>query len=205
MPQPSTEKGARQVELILDAARRSIATRGYAATSLARVADEAGISKRMVLYYFDTREQLISELVRRITDEMIATAAGALEELDDPREVVVEGFQRVWARVTQDETLVAAYLSVLTEAMSDPALADVIRHVREAYAELAARVVDLALSAGLVPRTDIAAFEVHVFAGFRGLLLEYFERGSSPALDGAARLYEQGLVTAFAPAPVPAD
>ena len=54
----ATRKGALQAEVILEAAVRSLGKRGYAATSIQRIADEAGTSKRMVRYYWETRERL---------------------------------------------------------------------------------------------------------------------------------------------------
>ena len=52
-PAPPTAKGARQVEAILEAAIRCLGRDGYSAVSLARIAAEAGVGKRAVLYYFD--------------------------------------------------------------------------------------------------------------------------------------------------------
>ncbi len=43
---------------MLEAAIRCLGEDGYAATSLQRVADAAGVQKRMVLYYFESREHL---------------------------------------------------------------------------------------------------------------------------------------------------
>lgn len=198
MPQASTERSTARVDLILGAARRSIATRGYAATSLARVADEAGMSKRMVLYYFDSREQLISELVLRLADEMVEIASGTLQEIGDPTQVIVVGFRRIWARLVEDPVLVAAYLSVATEAVADDGLRATIQHVRESYDALSAQLMETAIALGYEPQLDRAGFAVHVFAGFRGLLLELFENGPSPALDYAVTLFERGVAGAFA-------
>ena len=47
-----TDKGERRAMQILDAALRSLATCGYGQTSIQRVADEAAVQKRVVLYYF---------------------------------------------------------------------------------------------------------------------------------------------------------
>ncbi len=45
-------------ERILETAAQLFATHGYADTSLAQVARETQVSKALVLWYFETKEQL---------------------------------------------------------------------------------------------------------------------------------------------------
>ena len=68
-----------------------IVARGYADTRIADVAEHAGTSPALVIYYFKTRDQLLTEALRYSEDqwyeaglqrlEAIATAAGRLTEL----------------------------------------------------------------------------------------------------------------------------
>ncbi|KJY18041.1 TetR family transcriptional regulator, partial [Streptomyces sp. NRRL S-444] len=57
---PRGERGE-QADKIVAAARRSFATRGYAATSLRSVAREAGVDPGLVTYYFRTKTGLLEE------------------------------------------------------------------------------------------------------------------------------------------------
>jgi TetR/AcrR family transcriptional regulator, transcriptional repressor of bet genes len=192
-----TEKGARQIEAILDATVRSIATRGYAATSLARIAEDAGITKRMVLYYFESREQLFTELVHRITAQMVEQSRADFDAAADPAEGVRSGLRHLWERVTGDPVLVAAYFAVLGEAGANPVLRQMLDHVRAAHVD----VVDLHLARarelGVEPPIDPDALSLIMFAGFRGLLLEFHERGLSAELARSVDLFEQALAAAF--------
>ncbi len=59
-------RGAVKRQQILDAAAKVLARRGYAATTLAEIAEEVGSAGAGSLYYhFDSREQLIEELLCR--------------------------------------------------------------------------------------------------------------------------------------------
>lgn len=68
-----------------------IAERGFADTRIADVADRAGVSPALVIYYFQTKERLLTEALRSAEDswyelgaaraEAQATAAGRLEEI----------------------------------------------------------------------------------------------------------------------------
>src|SRR5215469_7795532 len=78
-------------EQMLRAAIDVIVERGYAETRIADVAERAGASPALVIYYFKTKDQLLTEAIRYSEDSWyeagtqrmaaIGTAAGRLEEL----------------------------------------------------------------------------------------------------------------------------
>src|SRR5579875_4069268 len=59
---PSSADGRR--EQMLRAALEVIAERGYPETRITDVAAQAGISAALVIYYFKTRDQLLTEAIR---------------------------------------------------------------------------------------------------------------------------------------------
>ena len=86
----SRDAGERR-EQMLRAALDVIVERGYADTRIADVAERTGTSPALVIYYFKTRDQLLTEAIRYSEDtwyaeylrrlEKIPTAAGRLTEL----------------------------------------------------------------------------------------------------------------------------
>src|SRR6201989_3699936 len=76
---------------MLRAALDVIVERGYADTRIADVAERTGTSPALVIYYFKTRDQLLTEAIRYSEEpwyaeylrrlETIPTAAGRLTEL----------------------------------------------------------------------------------------------------------------------------
>jgi AcrR family transcriptional regulator len=91
-PQPDEPTAAdNRREQLLDHALAVIAERGFPETRIADVAASAGISPALVIYYFKTRDQLLTEAIRLNEDRWYAegtariaaipTAAGRLEEL----------------------------------------------------------------------------------------------------------------------------
>ena len=78
-------------EQMLRAALQVIVERGYPDTRVTDVAERAGVSPALVIYYFKTRDQLLTEALRFSEDAWyaaggrrmaeIGTAAGRLEEL----------------------------------------------------------------------------------------------------------------------------
>jgi AcrR family transcriptional regulator len=91
-PRTADGKAAEQRrEQLLRAALDVIVARGYADTRIADVAEHAGTSPALVIYYFKTRDQLLTEAIRFSEDAWyasgtqrmarISTAAGRLEEI----------------------------------------------------------------------------------------------------------------------------
>jgi AcrR family transcriptional regulator len=78
-------------EQMLHAALEVISARGYADTRIADVAERAGVSPALVIYYFKTKDQLLTEAIRYYEDTWYAvgqsrmaglpTAAARLEEI----------------------------------------------------------------------------------------------------------------------------
>jgi len=76
----SGDKAAR----IVEAMRRSVATRGIAGSTFDHVAREAGVSRGLLHYYFQTKERLLLEVVRleceargELLDQAVANADDA--------------------------------------------------------------------------------------------------------------------------------
>jgi AcrR family transcriptional regulator len=89
--EPSATAADGRREQLLESALAVIAERGFPETRIADVAADAGISPALVIYYFKTRDQLLTEAIRLSEDRWYAegmqriadipTASGRLEEL----------------------------------------------------------------------------------------------------------------------------
>ncbi len=67
---PATPKGVRTRALILEAARRIFARDGYVAARMSDIADEAALSLGAVYRYFENKENVFSDLVLDIHEEL---------------------------------------------------------------------------------------------------------------------------------------
>lgn len=196
---PPTDKGVRQAEEILDAALRCLGRDGYAATSLARVADEAGVSKRMVLYYFASREELFVQLAVSIGQRLIAQLEEAIAGIADPSEVVHAGFGRMWQAITADRGLLIALFGVSIESVTDDRLAQTVAEFKNEFRALLRRQLEYARAAGRRVVVDDEVAVTAMVSGFLGLAFEWLQTGDTPALSETIAGYEQ-MVAAMAPA-----
>lgn len=83
--------GGREAEVrdrIFNSALRLFSQKGFAATSLREVAEEAQTTKPMIYYYFGSKEGLYSGIVRQILGEMAETIRRGLPAEAEPTEQV---------------------------------------------------------------------------------------------------------------------
>lgn len=110
-----SEQARRTRQAVLDTAQRLFASRGYAATSLQDIADEMGVVKANVYYYFHTKGSLLTELLsERISD---------LEALVDEVAATADRRQRA-ARLVAGfvDQVVIAHRSLAPVGFADPAI-----------------------------------------------------------------------------------
>ncbi len=83
---------AAQQSTILDAALREFAAHGFAAASLNRIIETAGVSKGAMYYYFDGKDDLYADVIRRQLERVIERVGPA----DAPDESGPDAF---WAAI----------------------------------------------------------------------------------------------------------
>jgi AcrR family transcriptional regulator len=100
---------------IADALVRSAATRGLHATGMREVAAEAGVSLRLVQYYFGTKEELLLAAMQQLAGQLAERAMARV--LTDPA-LAISPLVKNSAAVTE---VVAAQLRTAQSAGDSPA------------------------------------------------------------------------------------
>jgi len=92
-------------ELLLDAAERSFARRGYRSSTMQVIAREAGYTRAVIYRHFATRDELLDALVVRVAVRRMTAIATRMPITDDPGVLVVESLVIVATEVGQDPLL----------------------------------------------------------------------------------------------------
>ena len=77
------KKGERRKQELLQIAYRMFISRGYESTSVDEIIEEAGIAKGTFYYYFETKEQLLEEVIGMMIEQE-TEAAGQILAADIP-------------------------------------------------------------------------------------------------------------------------
>lgn len=93
-------------QIILATARKHFLQKGYAGARLQEIADEAGINKAMLHYYFRSKDKLYEEITKQILDEVIPRFTAALG-----------GERSFWEKI---ELLINTYTTMLLEQPDIP-------------------------------------------------------------------------------------
>lgn len=89
----SYAKGVAKREEILERALEVIATEGYDGASIKRIAEAVGLSQAGLLHYFDSKEELFTEVLRKRDEHDSAEyglVPGAVRSFEDVREGYVK-------------------------------------------------------------------------------------------------------------------
>jgi AcrR family transcriptional regulator len=114
---------------IAEALLRTAATRGLHATGMREVAAEAGVSLRLVQYYFGTKEELLlyamQQLAARFSERAMARISKIREtgEPVSPRDVIAAILTEGLPADDERRTFTVLYTAYFALSLTDPALA----------------------------------------------------------------------------------
>ena len=151
---------------ILDAAQELFAAHGYSGTTTREIAERAGIGKRMLFYYFATKDAMYRAVLERVVSGLVAIHQRV--QLDPGPIGLAEAVEGIVHFAALNR---AAITLCLREIMDDgPHLADLVRvHLRPLFAA-GSQEVARNMQAGVFREAD----PMHVLLNVGGLTLFYF-------------------------------
>lgn len=174
---------------ILDAAEQQFADRGFDATPTARIAEEAGVPKGLVFYYFPRK----ADILRSLLNERLPTAP-----LCPPSAVVRRGdiagslLQLARRLALGDHDSVVLRSIIFREADTHPEVRHHIQALREGLLELTEAVVDAAAPHAIAPKRRRQAAHTYVAVMLDEANARRFD-GVLPDLAGAAQIISSAL------------
>lgn len=142
---PKQDRSRETRATLVESAVACLAQRGWSATTVAVVAEHAGVSRGAVQHHFPTREDLVLAAVEQMAEQRVAEARGWLtpgagEPL--PSDEVVRHVVDLYSGELFD-----AALALWVAAVSEPALRDRVRALEASVSREAHRLVVEALGA----------------------------------------------------------
>lgn len=174
--------GVDKRRLILDAAIRVFARRGFHSCRVSDVADEAGVAYGLVYHYFDSKEEILNTLFEERWDLMLAAIAsidaraelGAREKLELVAAFIIDSYRH------EPDLMKVIIVEVTRAANSFGRLH--LDKIREAYAMIGA-IVDTARRDGAFKSSISAEFAAMCFYGAIEQLLSGWIFGYLPESD----------------------
>lgn len=155
VPEPSTE------ERILDAARKVFSTKGMAGARMQEVADEAGINKALLHYYFRSKQLLFEGVFKQSAQRQFGCIWDSLKQCDSLFPAI-EAFVAAYLDRMIEEPMLPLFIA--NELNRDPkGLADFIDRGKESRARFL-RMVEEAHKRGEIIDIDPRELLVNIMA-----------------------------------------
>jgi AcrR family transcriptional regulator len=148
---PREERG-RQLVAVADAV---FSERGVASSSMAEIADRAGVTKPVLYDHFGSKDGLLAAVVLRAGDELAQSTLEAVGAAAGPQDALARGLRAYFTFIDRRR---ASWLSLLTEAgVPGSAAAVALETVRDGQAELIARLLSADVPGCDLPRARLYA------------------------------------------------
>jgi len=159
---------------MLRAALDVISERGFADTRIADIAERIGISPALVIYYFKTKDQLLTEAIRHYEDTWYAEGKRRMDKLTTAAERLEEfvALNLLPGPDPDPESAWKLWLDLWAQAARKPDVADVRREFDEREREVVASLVVAGQEAGEFADIDPRPFSVFLCALVDGLAIQ---------------------------------
>jgi AcrR family transcriptional regulator len=168
-------------EKILETAMRLFSTQGYGNTSLSQVAKEAQVSKALIFWHFENKDQLFRTALQKTLEPYIINILDDLEglsELDQIRRLIDE----YYAFVSQNMYSVKFVLGLILRDEKHPD--DVVGHMNElqrVYVNLLADIMESGRQKGLFRATLDPPLDAGlIMSALHGILVQGFMWNDAP-------------------------
>jgi len=159
---------------MLHAALEVISERGFAETRIADIAERIGLSPALVIYYFKTKDQLLTEAIRHYEDAWYAECTRRMDKLPTAAERLEElvGMMLLPDRDPEPEGSSQLWLDFWAQAARNPDVASTRRKSDDRWREIIASLVHAGQEAGEFADIDPVPFAVFVSVLLDGLTIQ---------------------------------
>jgi AcrR family transcriptional regulator len=161
-------------EQMLHAALEVISARGYADTRIADVAERAGVSPALVIYYFKTKDQLLTEAIRYYEDTWYSVGQSRMAGLTSAA-ARLEEIVRMSVLSDADPEPASSWqlwLDFWAQAARNPEVAGVRQKSDERWREMLAALVLEGQEAGEFRPVDAGSFAIYLSTLIDGLTIQ---------------------------------
>lgn len=134
--------------LILEAAVRVFARRGYHGSRVGEIAEEAGVAHGLLYHYFSSKEQVLQTVFRENWGELLERFR-AVEAADEPAGAKLEGIAKILLRTWRNDPDLVTVM--VREVARSPQLQGQVEEIGEAFA-IVQRVIEQGQAEGTFRR-----------------------------------------------------
>ena len=170
---PNSVREAEKRLALLKAAFREVAERGFSNVTLEDIAVRAGVSKGVTLYYFDSKDELFSELFAWLIDSIHARMREAVAAASDPVAKVRALVALIFPSPSKNRAFFRAYVDFCGLAARREPFRLIGERFYEGCRQIDRSIVEEGVSSGLFVARDAGEMASTLRAIFDGLMLQW--------------------------------
>jgi TetR/AcrR family transcriptional regulator, fatty acid metabolism regulator protein len=183
---------------IVRSAYRVMARRGSHRLSLQDIADEAGVSKALLLYHFGTKDNLLLAAMRWALQGTSHRIRHSIEGVDDAREAIDALIDAVFVGPEANREFFLFYLDLVEHLARVPAFGELSAMLHEIINGLYAEVITAGKEQGVFAVDDVETVARDMRSLIEGTLLQWiqsphWERDHADWRDGCRRVLQRLL------------
>jgi AcrR family transcriptional regulator len=195
------ERRAERRERMLAAGLELYGTQGYAAATVERLCELAGLSTRQFYEEYDHRNQVLLDLYDEVNDRAaMAVTEVAMQALGDGLDFDVQELIRrslaAYLKVTVDDQRWAQVVYVTIVGVS-PQIEQHRRERRHAWAVMLSQLAEAGAERGRIPRRDFHLTMTAFVGAVHGLVLDWCQSDPRPPLDDVTETLTHLLFSAL--------
>lgn len=170
----TAERSAREMQIIRSA-YRTMARRGSHRMSLQDVADEAGVSKALLLYHFGTKDALLFAAMKWALERTAERIRGRLEATDNPRDQIAALIDAIFIQPEANRDFYLFYLDLVEHVGRVPSFGALSTLLEEIINGLYREVIQDGVERGVFDVPDVAVAARHMRALIEGTFLQWIQ------------------------------
>lgn len=168
------DRSAREIEIIRSA-YRVMARRGSHRLSLQDIADEAGVSKGLLLYHFRTKDNLLLATMEWALHRTAERIRERLEEAGNAREAVAALIGAVFVGPRPNRDFYLFYLDLVEHLARVPAFGTLSKMLEDSINGLYAEVIESGVEQGVFVVDDVQLAARHMRALIEGTFFQWLQ------------------------------
>lgn len=170
----TADRSPREMEIIRSA-YRTMAGMGSHRISLQQVADDAGVSKALLLYHFGTREALLFAAMKWALERTEVRIRGGLESAGRPTDQITALIEAIFVSPEANREFYLFYLDLIEHASRSPGFGALSDTLEEVINGLFAEVIDRGVREGVFAVDDVGVAARHMRALIEGTFLQWIQ------------------------------
>jgi len=159
---------------IVEAAYQTLLEDGFSGASIRKIASRAGTSKYMIHYYFEDKDTLLIEVVKKVVRDINITIDGIFRRYPTNKERIEKGIRDYWEGFKKDP----GHLAILQESViygrRIPEINErILVFYRGVVDKLAEDIAADPSNEKELSREESRALVIHLFATLDGLAIQY--------------------------------